>query len=43
MLWIITTDTLRCYTQFVPPDTLQKDRASETELCGTEWDVQYGY
>lgn len=43
MLWIITTDTLRCYTQFAPPDTLQTDKASETELCGTGWDVQFGY
>lgn len=43
MLGIITTVTLRCYTQFAPPDTLQIDKASEIELCGTEWDVQSGY
>lgn len=43
MLWIITTDTLRCYTQFAPPDTLQTDKASETDLCDSGWDVQTGY
>lgn len=30
MLWTITKDTLRCYTLFHPPDTLQTDRVAET-------------